>query len=313
MAFRPARLLGTSAALTLAAMLAACAGNPPPNATVAAAPGQPGLVAGSPPLVPVTVGPADEMLPLGYPPPPPGTQMAAIPPNAGPVPPGQLAANAVPVGTEALLPAAPSALPGTVPGDTTMPPGDAYDPQLAALASTTTYAAMTDHGHDMRAINTKGFNPKYLRQIVDYPTVEAPGTIVVDPQNRFLYLVQEHGKAIRYGVGVGKAGLEWNGEAHVGWKQPWPRWTPTKDMQKRDPKHYGQYADGMAGGPGNPLGARAMYLFNDKGQDTLYRIHGTTEPSSIGTAASSGCIRMFNQDVIDLYSRVPTATKVVVL
>ncbi|MFN3441408.1 MAG: L,D-transpeptidase [Rhizobium rosettiformans] len=147
---------------------------------------------------------------------------------------------------------------------------------------------------------------------MDYKTEHPPGTIVVDPQNRFLYLIREKGKAVRYGVGVGKAGFEFSGNAHIGFKRQWPRWTPTPDMLKRDPARYGKWVHGMDGGDRNPLGARALYLVKD-GKDTLYRIHGTNEPWTIGTAASSGCIRMLNQDVIDLYSQVPTGANIVVL
>lgn len=154
--------------------------------------------------------------------------------------------------------------------------------------------------------------PQYRRQLVDDPTGAAPGTIVVDPANRYLYLVEEGGKALRYGVGVGKAGMEWSGSARVAYKREWPRWTPTVDMIARDPKRYAPWANGMDGGEGNPLGARALYLF-EGGKDTLYRIHGTNEPASIGKAMSSGCIRMMNDDVIDLYDRVPTGTPVIVL
>jgi lipoprotein-anchoring transpeptidase ErfK/SrfK len=120
----------------------------------------------------------------------------------------------------------------------------------------------------------------------------------------------ENGKAVRYGVGVGKAGLEFRGTATIQDKKEWPHWTPTQDMMRREPARYQPWAKGMDGGAKNPLGARALYLFKD-GKDTLYRIHGTTEPSSIGKAVSSGCIRMLNQDVIDLYNRVPKGAKVV--
>ncbi|MGE7418330.1 L,D-transpeptidase, partial [Methylobacterium tarhaniae] len=145
-----------------------------------------------------------------------------------------------------------------------------------------------------------------------YSRAEPPGTLVVDPGNKFLYLVRENGRALRYGVGVGRAGLAWSGTARVGRKAEWPRWTPTPDMIAREPDRNGPWRNGMAGGPGNPLGPRALYLF-DGPRDTLYRIHGTTEPHTIGTDVSSGCIRMFNQDVIDLYGRVPVETRVVVL
>lgn len=154
--------------------------------------------------------------------------------------------------------------------------------------------------------------PQYRRQLVDDPTGAAPGTIVVDPAHRYLYLVQEGGVALRYGVGVGKAGMEWSGSARIAFKREWPRWTPTGDMIARDPKRYAPWAKGMDGGEGNPLGARALYLFEGN-KDTLYRIHGTNEPASIGKAMSSGCIRMMNEDVIDLYERVPIGTPVIVL
>ena len=174
------------------------------------------------------------------------------------------------------------------------------------------YDAITDEPFPVVAVAPSQLKPRYMRQLVDYPTGERPGTIEVDPGKRFLYLVQEGGKAMRYGVGVGRAGMAWSGTAEVAAKKMWPRWTPTDDMIGRDPKTYARWAGGMDGGEGNPLGARALYLFKN-GQDTLYRIHGTTEPWSIGEAMSSGCIRMMNQDVIDLYRRVPAGTKVVVL
>ncbi|MFJ7439684.1 L,D-transpeptidase [Methylorubrum thiocyanatum] len=174
------------------------------------------------------------------------------------------------------------------------------------------YAALTDEPFPVAAISQTDLKANYVRRVVDYTTREQPGTLVVDPYNRFLYLVMEGGKAMRYGVGVGKAGFEFTGSATVGRKANWPRWTPTPDMLRREPERNGQWAGGMPGGAGNPLGARALYLYKD-GHDTLYRIHGTTEPWSIGEAVSSGCIRMLNQDVIDLHRRVPVGTRVVVL
>jgi lipoprotein-anchoring transpeptidase ErfK/SrfK len=174
------------------------------------------------------------------------------------------------------------------------------------------YAAPANELFNVDAVDTAELDPKYLRQVVDYPTMQQPGTIIVDPHSRFLYLMMENGKALRYGVGVGKAGLEFTGSATVQTKKAWPRWTPTPDMIRREPGRYRPWAKGMEGGAKNPLGARALYLFKN-GKDTLYRIHGTTEPWSIGTAVSSGCIRMLNQDVIDLYNRVSKGAKVVVL
>ena len=153
--------------------------------------------------------------------------------------------------------------------------------------------------------------PQYRRQVVDIRTKEAPGTIIVDSGNHFLYFVLPDGKAIRYGIGVGREGFGWSGTVKVGRKAEWPTWTPPATMIKRQP-HLAQYASGMPGGPANPLGARALYLHRG-GKDTLFRIHGTNEPWSIGTNTSSGCIRMLNEDVVDLYQRVGVGAKVKVI
>lgn len=174
------------------------------------------------------------------------------------------------------------------------------------------YGPLPYEQHPMPATDIRGVDRKFLRQQVNFNGAEPPGTVVVDTNNRFLYLVQEGGRAMRYGIGVGKEGLAWGGTATVGRKAAWPTWTPTSDMIAREPERNLPWKNGMPGGLGNPLGPRAMYLY-DGGRDTMFRIHGTTEPRSIGTAVSSGCIRMFNQDVIDLYERVPVGTKVVVL
>jgi lipoprotein-anchoring transpeptidase ErfK/SrfK len=139
-----------------------------------------------------------------------------------------------------------------------------------------------------------------------------PGTIVIDTKEKYLYFVESPISAIRYAVAVGKEGLLFTGKATVGAKQPWPRWIPTKEMIERDPAKYGKYTDGMDGGPDNPLGARAIYLYQGK-QDTYLRIHGTNQPQSIGTASSNGCFRMINEHVIDLYKRVEMGAEVVVL
>lgn len=155
-------------------------------------------------------------------------------------------------------------------------------------------------------------NPIYEPQIVDFPFDYPVGSIVVDPANRFLYLVETYGVARRYGVGVGRQGATFRGSAIVGRKAKWPWWRPTDNMIKRNPGRYARYAGGMKGGPGNPLGSRAIYLYRN-GRDTLYRIHGTTEPSSIGRAVSNGCIRMINAHVEDLYERIPVGANVVVL
>jgi lipoprotein-anchoring transpeptidase ErfK/SrfK len=148
----------------------------------------------------------------------------------------------------------------------------------------------------------------YQRHIVDYHRREGPGTIVIDTDNRFLFLVQSNGKAIRYGVTVGEEALGWSGVAKIGTMAEWPSWTPTKSEQER----LGPLPAVVPGGPGNPMGARAMYLFAN-GKDTLFRIHGTNQPEYIGVAISSGCIRMTNEDVIDLYGRVKSGSPVVVL
>jgi len=157
---------------------------------------------------------------------------------------------------------------------------------------------------DMSEPARPAFDPKYEKQIVDYSGKESPGTIVVDTSNKFLYLVQGNGKAMRYGIGVGRPGFTWSGIKQISAKKEWPDWTPPSEMLVRRPdlpRH-------MEGGPQNPLGARAMYLGS-----SLYRIHGSNEPWTIGTNVSSGCIRMRNEDVIDLYGRVNVGTKVVVI
>ena len=164
--------------------------------------------------------------------------------------------------------------------------------------------------HSSKYKNFK-LDKKYEPQTVKFTGYRA-GTIVVDPKNHFLYLVERWGKARRYGVGVGKAGLAFKGSAEIKRKAEWPSWTPTANMIKREPHKYKRYAKGVPGGPNNPLGARALYLYQGN-QDTYYRIHGTTEPNSIGRSVSNGCIRMINDHVIDLYNRVPIGTKVVVL
>jgi lipoprotein-anchoring transpeptidase ErfK/SrfK len=178
------------------------------------------------------------------------------------------------------------------------------------------YAPIEDDLYPVPGIDLSQINPAYLRTVVSYETTEAPGTIVVEPQSRYLYLVLRDGRAVRYGVGVGRSGFSWSGMATIKDKQEWPDWYPPKEMFERQPELMEQMGElpggpGMAGGPGNPLGARALYLWQGN-KDTLYRIHGTFEPWTIGTNVSSGCIRMINQDVIDLYNHTPTGTKVVV-
>ena len=161
-------------------------------------------------------------------------------------------------------------------------------------------------------------DPKFLRQEVAYDAKHAPNTIVVDPDNHFLYHVQAGGRAIRYGVGVGGEGFGWSGTATIQDKHEWPNWYPTKEILQRKPEIREHLVDlpgggvGMPGGPDNPLGARAMYLYQGK-KDTLYRIHGTNESWTIGQSVSAGCIRMINDEVVDLYAATPIGTKVVVL
>jgi lipoprotein-anchoring transpeptidase ErfK/SrfK len=172
------------------------------------------------------------------------------------------------------------------------------------------YAAISDEKIAISAVDISKIDPRYLRQEVSYSSDEQPGTIIVDTQDKFLYLVQESGRALRYGVGVGREGFDWDGRATIQMKRKWPTWTPPRSMIEREPE-LEKYANGMPPGLDNPLGARALYLFKD-GRDTLYRLHGTNEPWSIGKAVSSGCIRLFNQDIIDLYNRTPLGTPVVV-
>ena len=176
---------------------------------------------------------------------------------------------------------------------------------LAACATTTTTQV------------SREADPAFARTVVAYPSREKPGTIVVDPGSHFLYLVQGGGQAIRYGVGVGSEGFGWSGLAMVHNKQEWPDWYPPPEMLARKPEllqhmSHLQSGTGMPGGPDNPIGSRALYLWQGN-KDTLYRIHGTNEPWTIGHNVSSGCIRLTNDDVVDLYDRVPVGAKVIVL
>jgi len=168
-----------------------------------------------------------------------------------------------------------------------------------------------DDPYPQAPIDLRKVPPEFRRQSVAYTGNQRPGTIIVDTDARQLYHIMEGGWAMRYGVGVGREGFRWAGIADVGRKVMWPKWTPPAEMVQRD-KNAAKWANGMPGGPDNPLGARALYLFKD-GRDTLYRIHGTNAPDSIGKFMSSGCIRMLNQDVIELYRRTPTMSRVVVI
>ena len=198
------------------------------------------------------------------------------------------------------------------PGNVAPPLDPSLVRQYAAL-----YAPVNGEPFPIPGVRLSEIEPDYLRKLVYFPTSEAPGTIIIDAQNRFLYFVQGSGRAIRYGVGVGRQGFGWSGVATIHEKQEWPDWYPPKEMIARQPELRRQVSElqsglGVPGGPRNPLGARAMYLWQGN-KDTLYRIHGTFEPWTIGKSVSSGCIRMINQDVIDLYERAPLGAKVVVL
>ena len=185
-------------------------------------------------------------------------------------------------------------------------------PILATLLSACNFKAVPDPSLSARdaaymALVPKAeFDPHFARYQVDDPTRSKPGTIVVETKERQLYLVLPDGKAMRYGVTVGDEAYGWTGTATVARKAEWPAWNPPAEMVKRWP-----HVHPMEGGPANPLGARALYL-SDRGRDTLYRVHGTNEPEKIGQAASSGCIRMRNIDVVDLFNRVPVGATVIV-
>jgi lipoprotein-anchoring transpeptidase ErfK/SrfK len=176
------------------------------------------------------------------------------------------------------------------------------------------YAGKNEDHFTLPAIPYTRMDQRLLRQEVSYQTKEKPGTIVVDTKAHLLYFVEPGGKAMRYGVGLGAAGYAWSGRGVIQWKKKWPRWTPPAEMVARDPeiRPFSAERGGLNPGPANPLGARALYIFQS-GKDTLYRIHGTPDWQSIGRDASSGCVRMLNQDVMDLYDRVPAKSEIVVL
>lgn len=175
---------------------------------------------------------------------------------------------------------------------------------------TNAYGPKRDAGYQLPSIPIDKVESKFRRQTVKYETKEKPGTIIVDTGARHLYFILPEGKAVRYGIGVGREGFEWKGQARIAIKREWPVWTPPPAMIKRKPE-LAKWAGGMPPGLSNPLGARAMYLFN-KGGDSGYRLHGTPEWWSIGKAMSSGCIRLLNQDIIDLYDRAEVGAKVIV-
>lgn len=173
------------------------------------------------------------------------------------------------------------------------------------------YVARQDGSFALPAIPLEKLPAEYRRQTIYFPSEEVPGTVIVNPAARHLYLITGNNTAVRYGISVGKSGFEWSGVANVTGRRAWPTWTPPPEMIERKPE-LAKWEKGQPGGPTNPLGARALYLTTD-GIDYGYRIHGTPEWQSIGSNASSGCIRMINQDIIDLYSRVPAGAKVIVL
>ena len=171
------------------------------------------------------------------------------------------------------------------------------------------YGPIFDAGYDLPAIPSKYTQGVNRRMTGTYLGEQGPGTLDVDPYAKFLYFIEESGRAIRYPVGVGRAGKSFSGNGIIQVKKKWPGWTPTANMLRTEPEVYGPFRRGVPGGLRSPLGSRALYLYRN-GRDTYYRIHGTNDLESIGNSGSAGCIRMFNQDIIDLYERVPRGTKV---
>ncbi len=183
-----------------------------------------------------------------------------------------------------------------------------------AVEASALYGPLENERFAIPAVKTSLVKRKYYRRQVINPTGAPPGTVYVDTKNFFLYFTEEDNKAMRYGVGLGRAGFEWSGKGRIAWKKKWPTWTPPDDMIEREPKleKYSAKNGGMPPGLDNPLGARALYIFQGN-KDTLYRLHGTAEAYSIGKAVSSGCVRLLNHDVIDLYDRVPNGAPIIVV
>jgi lipoprotein-anchoring transpeptidase ErfK/SrfK len=190
----------------------------------------------------------------------------------------------------------------------------AATPPSASPSALSAYRALPNERFPIPAVDPTKVPSRFHRQQVSYPTNEAVGTIIVDTNQFYLHLVQENGMAMRYGVGLGRAGFEWSGRAKVAYKRQWPTWTPPAEMIAREPEleKWSAANGGMPPGPMNPLGARALYIFQN-GKDTLYRIHGSPEYWSIGKAVSSGCVRLIQQDVIDLYGRVTPGAAIIVV
>ena len=195
-----------------------------------------------------------------------------------------------------------------------VPLAPAAPPSPSLAVRPAMYDAMPEERFPIPAVDVTQVEERFWRTVVDDPTGEAPGTLVVDTPAKYLYFTLPGGSAVRYGIGVGREGFAWSGRAKVQYKREWPRWTPPNEMVARQPElePYSIDNGGMDPGLKNPLGARALYIFQD-GRDTLYRMHGTPEAWSIGKAVSSGCIRLLNQDVIDLYERVPDGTLIRVI
>lgn len=204
----------------------------------------------------------------------------------------------------------------TVAGCTTAtsPSPDGPGTELAPRSSRVLYPALPNEQFPIPAIRKDELAPQFQRRQVRYVTAEKPGTVVVDTNRFYLYHVEANDRAMRYGVGLGRAGFAWSGRARIAWKRKWPTWTPPAEMIRREP-HLAQWSaenGGMAPGLTNPLGSRALYIFQGN-RDTLYRLHGTPEVASIGRAVSSGCVRLVNHDVIHLYDRVKPGSTIVVV
>ncbi|AMM87461.1 hypothetical protein AZF01_22790 (plasmid) [Martelella sp. AD-3] len=186
------------------------------------------------------------------------------------------------------------------------------DPRLSNVR--VMYGPMPDERFPLPAINIDKVPSKFWRRQVNFTSPYPVGTVIVNTKTYFLHLIQENGKAMRYGVGLGRQGFEWSGEGVIQWKQAWPKWTPPEEMIARQPElaKWSASNGGMPPGLNNPLGARALYIFQN-GVDTLYRIHGSPEYWTIGKSVSSGCVRMINQDVVDLYGRVTNGARLIVI
>ena len=185
------------------------------------------------------------------------------------------------------------------------PPTPQFDPFYVNM-----YGPRPNEEHFVPAVDLRYLDDAYYRRVVPDPTGERPGTIYVDTAAHYLYLVRDDGQAVRYGVGLGREGFGWSGRGTIQMKRQWPTWTPPAAMIEREP-HLEEFRTGQPGGIDNPLGARALYIFQN-GRDTLYRLHGTPEPWTIGRNVSSGCVRLINQDIIDLYDRVAVGSTLIV-